>query len=284
MRIIGLLICCFLFLVSCDYLKQDPDKIPIARVNNSYLYEDDISSLISENISKEDSVLIVSNYINRWATQQLLIHQSKINLSEDQVEKYEKLVEEYRNDLFTEAYKNAIVVQQIDSTVTTSQLEAYYEQHKDNFKLNEELYKLRFIHVDENYSNLAQTRDRLGRFNEKDREILDSLSIRFKSFNFNDSIWAKKRMVMQALPVLLTSGDNVLKKSNFTQIQDSLGVYLVKIEDVLKPNDIAPLSHVRPIIKEIILNKRKLELIKKLETDITKDAVKNNKYEVYNNQ
>ena len=76
----------------------------------------------------------------------------------------------------------------------------------------------------------------------------------------------------------------MLKKSNFAQLQDSLGVYLVKIEDLLKRNDIAPLSHIKPTIQQIILNKRKLELIKKLEKDITKDAIKNNDFEIYTPQ
>ena len=76
----------------------------------------------------------------------------------------------------------------------------------------------------------------------------------------------------------------MLKKSNFAQLQDSLGVYLVKIEDVLNTNDIAPLSYIKHTIDQIILNKRKLELIKKLEKDITKDAIKNNDFEIYNPQ
>jgi hypothetical protein len=84
--------------------------------------------------------------------------------------------------------------------------------------------------------------------------------------------------------VLLQAGNQVLKKSNITQLQDSLGVYLVKIEDVLMTNDIAPLIYVEPTIKQIILNKRKLELIKNLEKDITKDALKNKKFEIYKNQ
>jgi len=76
----------------------------------------------------------------------------------------------------------------------------------------------------------------------------------------------------------------VLKKSNFTQIQDSIGVYLVKIEDILNRNDTAPLSFVGPTIEQIILNKRKLELIKKLEKDITKDAIKDKKFETFTKQ
>jgi hypothetical protein len=258
--------------------------VPIARVNESYLYEEDIAALISENMSEADSTLIVSNFINRWATQQLLIDQARINLPETQLEDYEKLVQDYKNDLLTEAYKNTIVSRQLDSTITEQEFDNYYEENKENFKLNDELMKIRYIHLDENYSNLSQTRTILSRFDDEDKKMLDSLSIQFKAYNFNDSTWVKKQAVMNALPVLRTAEPNLLKKSNFAQIQDSLGVYLVKIEDILKTNDIAPLSYVRPTIREIILNKRKLELIRKLERDITKDAVKNNKYEVYNNQ
>ena len=50
---------------------------------------------------------------------------------------------------------------------------------------------------------------------------------------------------------------------------------------MLSPNQTAPLQYIKPIIKEIILNKRTLELVKELEKDITKDAVKNKNFEVY---
>ena len=73
----------------------------------------------------------------------------------------------------------------------------------------------------------------------------------------------------------------MLKKANFTQLQDSLGVYLVKIEAVLKTNDIAPLSYVKQTIGQILLNKRKQELLKKIEKDITKDAIKNKNFELF---
>ena len=56
---------------------------------------------------------------------------------------------------------------------------------------------------------------------------------------------------------------------------------MIKIEDVLKTNDIAPLSHIKPTIEQIILNSRKLDLLKKLEKDITKDAIKNKRFEIY---
>ena len=57
--------------------------------------------------------------------------------------------------------------------------------------------------------------------------------------------------------------------------------YLVKITNVIDKNQISPFDYIQPTLKEVILNKRKLELIKKFEKEITDDAIKNNKYEIY---
>jgi hypothetical protein len=43
----------------------------------------------------------------------------------------------------------------------------------------------------------------------------------------------------------------------------------------------SPFEYIKPTLKEVILNKRKLELIKKFEKEITDDAIKNNDYEIY---
>jgi hypothetical protein len=273
-----------IFFVSCNYFKPEAKKEAVARVNNSYLYKDDIQKLIAENTSPEDSTLIVNNYINRWATQQLLIDQAKINLTVDKLAQYNKLVQEYQNDLLTEAYKNVIVSKQLDSVITEQEYQNYYETNKENFKLKDLLVKLRYVQLPVNYDGLASVKEKLNRYNEKDRTSLNSQNYQFISSNFNDSVWVKKEVLLHTLPVLRENSEQVLKKSNFSQLQDSLGVYLVKIENVLNPNDTAPLSYVKPTLKQIILNKRKLELIKKLETDITKDAIETNNFEIYKNE
>ncbi len=271
-------------LVSCEYFKPKMEENVVARVNDNFLYEKDIQKFISEDTTPEDSILIVNNYINRWATQQLLIDQARINLSADQLEQYEKLVQEYQNDLLTEAYKNVIVSKQLDSTITEQEYRDYYETNKENFRLKDLLVKLRYVQLPVNYEGLASVREKLGRYNEKDRKSLNSQDYQFISSNFNDSVWVRKEILLNTLPAIRDNSEQVLKKSNFTQLQDSLGVYLVKIEDVLNPNDTAPLSYVKPTLKQIILNKRKLELIKKLETDITRDAIETNNFEIYKNE
>jgi len=270
--------CVFL---GCDFLEPKSNKVPVARVNDTYLYQEDIQDLISQNTTKQDSISIVANYIQRWATQQLLIDQANINLPRQQIEDYQQMVSQYRNDLFAQAYKGAIVSKLLDSTITQEEYGLFYQQNKANFTLKEEIFKLRYIHLDASFPSISETKKKLRRFDTEDVAALQDSSLEFKGANFNDSVWVKKETLLRQLPVIRTNESKVLKKATFSQLEDSLGVYLLKIKDVLSPNQIAPLQYIKPIIKEIILNKRTLELVKELEKDITKDAVKNKNFEVY---
>ena len=276
LTIINLIVLC-----SCDFINQENLDAPIARVNDSYLYQKDIKNLIFENTSKDDSTLIVANFINRWATKQLLIDQSIINLTQEKQDAYNNLVNQYKTDLYIEAYKSSIVAKQLDSVITFEELEKFYNQNKENFKLNDNLLKIRYIHIDENFSNTKELVEKFKRFDSIDKNELTKLSIKFKAFNLNDSIWIKNDLLIGVLPVLKQNNIQVLKKTNFTQLQDSLGVYLVKIEALLKTNDIAPLSYVKPTIEQIVINKRKQEILKKIEKEITIDAIKNKNFELF---
>jgi hypothetical protein len=273
-----------LSVTSCTFFfKETDDRIKIARVNDSYLFYDDIKGLVSEETSKEDSILLVQNYINRWATQQLFMDGAMLNLNESQQESFNKLVNQYKNDLYTKAYVEALVKRNIDTTVTDVEAKAYYEENRDAFRLNEELLQFRYIHIDENMIDFNNIEKQFKRFNEVDKRNLDSISIQFKSYSLNDSIWIKAAQVIDKIPVITSENKNqLLKKSNFIQLKDSLGVYLMQINDVLMRTEIAPLEYVKPTIDQIVINKRKLELIKDLEKDITKDAIKNNQFEIYN--
>ena len=252
----------FSLFFSCGYVwKKEEDKVPLARVGTSYLYKEDINALLKDNISKEDSASFVTNYINNWATKQLLLSKSKINLPEEQLKEFNQLIENYKTDLYTRAYKEALVSKSEDTIISDKELSDFYDIEKENFKLNEKLVKLRFIELSNQFLNKEDVEERLNRFNAKDLKFLDSIGIQFKKLNFNDSIWVKASRVINEIP--------------------PLRVYLAKVTDVLYPNDTSPLSFIKPSIKQVLLNRRRLELIRKLETEIIDDAIKDKEFEVY---
>ncbi|HZW63713.1 MAG TPA: peptidyl-prolyl cis-trans isomerase [Flavobacteriaceae bacterium] len=270
-------------LISCDFLKQKDTRIPVARVNENYLYQEDIANLTTQGMPATDSTILVNNFITSWATQQLLMEGALRNLPESKQSEFNKLVSQYKNDLFTKAYLEALVSRSIDSTVSIAQAQNYYQENKEIFKLNEELIKFRYINIDKNHLDFENIKKKFVRFNPEDKKELDSIAIQFKSYSLNDSIWVKVSQALEKIPVAnATNKDELLKKSNFIQLKDSIGVYLMHINDVLLRNETAPLEYVKPTIDQIVINKRKLEYIKELKTDITKDAIKNKQFEIYN--
>lgn len=268
---------------SCDFFKKAEEGEAVARVNDKYLYKSDIEDLVVVGTSKEDSTVRVDNFINQWATQQLLINGAEINLSEDKQDKFNTLVKQYKSDLFIKAYLEALVKQSIDTSVSQKEAQEVYNRNQETFKLNEELIKFRYINITESNADLNEIETRFKRFNNEDKKILDSISIQFKSYSLNDSIWIRVNQAILKIPVLgAENKKELLKKSNFIQLKDSLGLYLMQINNVLLRNEIAPIEFVMPTIKQIVINKRKLEFIKELEKDITKDAIKNKHFEIFN--
>lgn len=272
-----------LLFISCDFFKKSDDRKPIARVNESYLYTEDIEDIVPKGTTKEDSTLMVNAYVNRWARQLLLMDGALVNLSEEKQSDFSKLVKQYKVDLYTKAYLEGLVKKNIDTLVQPEEAQLFYEANKESFKLNDDLIQFRYISLPLNPVNLDTIKARFKRFKAKDKSYLDSISVQFISYSLNDSIWLKLNRVADKIPIITETNKNqLLKKTNFLQLKDSLNLYLMQVNDVRLQNDYAPLNYVNSSIKKIVINKRKLELIKQLENDITKDAIKNNQFQIYN--
>lgn len=269
-------------LVSCNYFINKEESAPVARVKDKFLYTDEIESLLPQTTSTEDSIILVNNYINRWATQLLLYDGAQNNLSLKQQNDFNKLVSEYKYDLYTKAYLNALVKKTLDTIVTQQEAQQVYESNKLMFKLNEDLVKFRYIQLPLETIEIESVEDMFLRYEISDQEVLDSLKIHFKSYFLNDSTWVAVKNIKQAyVSKLFSDQKQLLKKTNFIKQSDSIGISLIHVENMLLSGDYAPLEYVKSTVDKIVINKRKLTLIKQLENDITKDAIKNNQFEIY---
>lgn len=157
--------------ISCDYFRAPQPKEAVARVGDKFLYKDDLRALLPAEYTREDSIAIISSYLNNWAAKELMLANAKRNLQEDKIVEFETLVDEYRTDLYTKAYKEGLVNQSIDTVVGQGDLETFYQGNKEIFRLNEDLLKLRYIQLKENHSGIQRIRDKFKRFNKKDQRV-----------------------------------------------------------------------------------------------------------------
>lgn len=273
-----------LIVASCSYFnfkeEQKPDAV--ARVNDAYLYPAELKGLVPKGVSKEDSIAIVRNYIDRWASQKLLYDAAELNLSKSRQEEYNELVRQYKIDLYTKAYLEELVKRSADTAVTDTEVQRYYKDNKENFKTTGSLVKLRYIKVDKEHPRFAAIKNNFFSENKKGIKALADMSIQFKSFAFNDTTWVDMNQIYAKLPFIKPENrDKYISSGISYQYPDSTDVYLVKVAKVLDKNQISPYEYIKPTLVQLIINNRKLELIKKFEKEITDDAIKNNKYEVY---
>ena len=276
------LIIIFTVLTTCDFPRAKASIKPLARANDALLFKDDVDFSFIDGMAKSDSIIFVQNVINDWATNQLLIDGAIQNLNNKTQLDFEQLIQQYKRDLYSSAYLEVLVGNNLDSLVSYQELQEVYLLNKELFTLKEDLLKLRYININTSLSNLNEVKQMFKRFNSDDRSKLDSMSIQFNSFYLRDTTWIKKEYVISKIKPLEQGFNKVLlKKSNFIELKDSLGLYLIQIKEVLQRGKTAPVEYVSPTLKQIVINNRKLKLIRKLKSDIVNDAIKNKKFETY---
>ena len=274
-------VCCFCLFLSCDLFKikkETSAKDIVAIVNTEKLFKTDFINILPKNIQKIDSHVMAKSYIHDWAINKLLLEKAKNNSSSQTMNQINGLVKDYRESLLINNYKEQLIKQKLDTVITEEELKEFYLSNKENFKLNEELVKIKFLHIDNNINDKKKILALFKSDDILDLEELEKQELSFKFHQFNDSIWRELDNVLLKLPF---SKKKLLKKTKFIQKQDSIGLYLVAVKDVLERNSTAPLSYVTSTIEQMILHNRKIQLIRKIEKTIIKDAIQNNNFKIY---
>jgi len=90
---------------SCDLIRMKKEKSrdeskrkSIARVNNAYLYLDELKGIVPEKTTKDDSAARINAYVTSWVRKQLLIQEALKTINIDEAE-VERKVLDYRYSL-----------------------------------------------------------------------------------------------------------------------------------------------------------------------------------------
>ena len=279
----SLLIICILFFktVGCKDWTSNQQKV-LARVGSNYLYFNDIKNNLESFDNEYDSILNARSLIERWARNQILIQQAQINLPETKVETLDKLIDEYKIDLYSNTYREIIINKKFDSIVSQDELDSFLYRNKNIFFLKEPLYKVRYIHLPPDNVDQSKIQLSFQRFNFKDELFLDSLSYQYYSHILSEGIWINQNNLINKIKFINKKNfGRYVKKSEFFRVRDSLGVYLFYVIESLEKGDLPPLEVISPTIKNIILNQRKIKFTKEFEKNILLDAIKSNIYETY---
>ncbi len=257
---------------------------PLARVKDKYLYAADIQGIVPKDVNPMDSINTVKRYIQNWVRKQLMITEAESNIGYDQAEIQRKMLD-YRYALLVYEYEKLYINKNLSTDVTAEEVKAYYDMNKDKFLLKQNILRGVFLQLPIDSNKKNDIKRLMNLKTTKAQSQLRALSLRYATkSHLEDTIWLKFDDVFQNTPVQGTPNRVQFLRSNQKRVNETSDdnfVYLYRIDEYKIQDEISPLDFVEDEIRTIILNKRKTELMEKLEQEIYDTAVKNRQFEIY---
>lgn len=170
----------------------------------------------------------------------------------------------------------------MDTLVTKNQIEQYYNTNPENFKLNSNIVKAIFIKIPIELAKISLIKDLVDDNSEEGKNALREYCIQYaKSFDFFNNNWVNFELVKRNIPEEITDEKQFLSRKNQIELRDSVYYYLVTIEDYKLLGELAPVEYVENNIKNLILNRRKIEFLKQVEENVYKEGLRQNKFKIY---
>jgi CHAT domain-containing protein len=278
-----------LLLSGCDLLKMKKDRVqgegdrqPVARVNNTFLYKDELTGIIAPGTDSQDSLARVEGYINSWIRKQLLIQEAakKININEAEIE---RKILDYRYSIIAYEYQTYYVKHNLDTTVSRSEVEAYYKDNIDNFILKQNIVQATFIKVPKTAPRTDKIKELIFSHKEKDVLELKSYCLSFSAaYHISDSAWMVFDELVRNSPLVeIPNKIQFLKANPYYETSDDNYLYFLKVDNYRITDSVSPLEFVMDDIQDIILNKRKVLLAKRLEDEVYNKAAEDDEFEIF---
>ena len=264
--------------------KQTPSNgVAVAKVGTNKLYFEEVSSVIPDNVRREDSILMAEDYIKKWIKEELLLQKAEENLS-DKEKDVSKQLEDYRKSLILYRYKNELMKQRMDTTVSEEQVIDYYNENPEKFVLNKNIVKAIFIKIPNEFANPEQLKNMCSDTSTEGIIELRDYCLQYaKVFDIFIDRWIDFQMVAKYIPETIDNPERFLEENQVIEHSDSDFYYLVFIHDYKLKNEPAPTEFVEKNIKNLILNRRKIDFLKQLENNVYAEGVEKNKFEILKN-
>lgn len=280
MRICGAI--AFLLFIGCNNPLSTPEEKPIARAFNQYLYWSDVADILVEAKNSEDSFKIIQSFAQKWVKRNILLELANKNLPAEELD-VSKEVEEYKNSLLIYRYQQAYIAQNLDTIVSESEIDNYYEQHRQELILTENIVKAFLIQVPRTFNQLQRLKAIYKSEKINDIKALDVICNKY-AYQCNDfkNEWITFDKVLDLISLKINNQTDFLKNNRSIEHTDSNFVYLVHIKDFKLAGDIMPKEWgAKQVVIPNVLIKRKLKLLEELENKALEDFLNKNKIEFY---
>ena len=223
--------------------------------------------------------MIVSSFIQRWVRDNVLMHEAERNIPQDL--NIDALVRDYRSSLIRLNFEKNMVDILMDTLVTNAEMMAYYEKNKEQFHLSTTILRCYLVKVPKDIEQLDELK-RLwpGKTEEGYKGLLEFASRYANVYMLEDSTWYKMDDIALQLPKGSITSGNLSVNKDIT-MEDSESRYFFRVKEVIRANELAPMSYVEEQISKVILHERKIKLLKEKKEEMYERELRKNNVKVF---
>jgi hypothetical protein len=267
-------------LVSCSGDKDEEVMKPIAVAGDKSLAEEEYKQFNFLGSGANDSVFVAKKLIEAWAQDELFYQEAKEKLLPEDID-VEAEIEKYRRELINYKYEIRLIENNLDTTITKDEVQSYYDANRDNFILKDNIVKVNYFKVPVRSKALGKMKAAVLSQNPKEKENLKALCLQYADNYFiNDSTWLLLEDIKKEIPQLRELPEYNFYAGRYFEYSDTLNYYYLKIKEIKIKNGLSPINFEMANIRNILLNGRKMKLIRQYKQQILEKAKTEGRYKI----
>ena len=275
-----------LLLAACQELpRYFAGEEVLARVGEKELVAEELRRSIPSGLSESDSSAYAHVFVDRWVRRQLKIREAE-QLFSSSVADIDRQVEEYRQSLLVRKLDQFYVDRMVDTTFAAEDLEAYYNTHKSDFKLDRTIVKGCVVRVPKSYRQRSRLKELMASKQEARQQDFRDICLK-QEFLMSDyaTEWVNWSDFLSQLPTVRSASyEGLLLKNGVQEMSDESAYYYFRIDEVRRAGEAAPLDEVRSTIRRILFNGRQQQVIRDHEEQLYQSSMEAGDVRLYSTE
>jgi len=244
----------------------------LVKVYDYELRESDFKKMFPKNLTNEDSVYVAQQMISDWVKDKAVLSRAENNLSADNKDFQDKL-EDYRNSLIIYTYEKELVNQKLDTIISEEEIRTFFNDNLESFKLKNSILQLWFMSVSIDAPNKNKLTQWFSRGDDQDLiELEDYCNTYAESCLLAKNEWIYTDDIQKQTGLVIEDWEKLLRGNHYFELENDKQLHIFRVFDYRLRGSDAPLELERQNVENLLLNKRKANLIKKMRDNAVQEA------------
>ncbi|MDO4779568.1 MAG: peptidyl-prolyl cis-trans isomerase [Bacteroides sp.] len=280
MKILYPLLVILMFFGSCKKEYDHKGRTPLVKVEDNFLYKEDLDSAKPFELTGTDSIAFAQKYIEDWTKETLLLIEAENNIPN--TANINKRVEQYRKNLITGIYQQELMKQRVSTSIPEDSIKRYYEEEKRLFNLEHAIIKGLFVKLPMNAPQIKEVKKWCVSYKSEDLDKLEKYVLRNSlNYDYFADNWKHLHEVVNMLPINEEDALSVLSSTKLIEVSDETYVYILSVSEIINKGETMPYEVAKPQVIEAIINKNRTEYIDKVKSELYNKAEKNKEIKYY---